>query len=63
MALINCPESGAEVSRQAGACPKCGHPLKARPSGGVNLRDPVHLIAIIGLPLIILAYACVTAAE
>ena len=47
MALIQCPECGTEVSEAAAACPKCGHPLKATPAGGVNPRDPVHLIGII----------------
>jgi DNA-directed RNA polymerase subunit RPC12/RpoP len=27
MALITCPECGSEVSDQAKACPKCGHPI------------------------------------
>jgi len=29
MALINCPECGTEVSKNAESCPKCGHPLEA----------------------------------
>jgi len=29
MALINCPECGAEISEKAMSCPKCGHPMKA----------------------------------
>jgi hypothetical protein len=34
MALIPCPACGREVSRQAPACPHCGHPIAgpARPS-------------------------------
>lgn len=28
-ALINCPACGAEVSIQASACPRCGHPISA----------------------------------
>jgi uncharacterized membrane protein YvbJ len=28
VALISCPECGAQVSDAATACPKCGHPLK-----------------------------------
>lgn len=27
MALIHCPECGAEISDQALACPKCGNPV------------------------------------
>ena len=27
MALINCPECGAQVSSQAPTCPSCGHPI------------------------------------
>ena len=47
MALITCPECGAEVSSAAAACPKCGHPIKATPAGGINAGDPVHMIGII----------------
>ena len=47
MALIQCPECGVDVSSEAAACPNCGHPLKARPSGGINPKDPVHVIGII----------------
>lgn len=31
MALISCPECNAEVSDQAPACPKCGHPIAEQP--------------------------------
>ena len=27
MALIKCPECGADISEKASACPKCGCPL------------------------------------
>ena len=30
MALINCPECGREVSREATACPQCGYPVAER---------------------------------
>ena len=30
MALINCPECGREVSREATACPQCGYPVAQR---------------------------------
>lgn len=29
MPIISCPDCGANVSRLAPACPKCGRPLKA----------------------------------
>jgi len=29
MALIQCPECGADMSKKAIACPKCGHPMPA----------------------------------
>lgn len=32
MALINCPDCGAEVSDAAPACPKCGRPIASVPS-------------------------------
>jgi hypothetical protein len=47
MALIKCPECGAEVSSAAAACPKCGHPLRASPTGGINTKDPVHVVGIV----------------
>lgn len=31
MALINCPSCATEVSDQAAACPRCGHPIKPAP--------------------------------
>lgn len=54
MALIQCPECGTEVSSEAAACPKCGHPLRAKPSGGINAKDPVHVIGIVLVIIILL---------
>lgn len=31
MALINCPECDAEISRNATSCPKCGNPINQEP--------------------------------
>ena len=53
MALIKCPECGTDVSDAAAACPKCGHPLKATPVGGINSRDPIHVIGIIAAIVIL----------
>lgn len=36
IALINCPACNGEVSNQAVACPKCGHPIKAEPAVKVS---------------------------
>ena len=33
MALINCPECGTQVSKEANSCPKCGHPFKQTTQG------------------------------
>ena len=30
MALIDCPECGRKVSREATACPQCGYPVAER---------------------------------
>lgn len=54
MALIQCPECGTEVSSEAAACPKCGYPLKSKPSGGINMKDPVHFIGVVLLVFILL---------
>ncbi len=54
MALIKCHECGTEVSSEAAACPKCGHPLKAKPSGGINMQDPVHAIGVVLVVIILL---------
>lgn len=37
MALIKCPDCARDVSDQAPACPNCGRPIAARPSG---MGDP-----------------------
>jgi len=55
VSLIKCPECGTDVSDAAAACPKCGHPLKATPAGGINSRDPVHVIGVILVVVIVLA--------
>ena len=47
MSLTKCPSCGSDVSTEAAACPKCGHPLAAKPSGGVNMSDPVHVIGVV----------------
>src|ERR1039457_3370046 len=43
--LTSCPSCNAEVSTKADFCPKCGH--RFRYAGGVNLKDPVHVIGLI----------------
>ena len=43
--LSKCPSCSREVSSKAASCPHCGHQFKA--PGGINLRDPVHLIGIV----------------
>lgn len=53
MDLGHCPSCSAPVSPKASACPKCGHTF--RPPGGINLKDPVHLIGIVVAVLIALA--------
>jgi hypothetical protein len=40
MALINCPECGAEISDKAPQCVKCGTPIAAAPKS-VSIRFPV----------------------
>jgi hypothetical protein len=41
MALINCPECGAQVSDAAPACPKCGYPIAtAAASAGTSATAP-----------------------
>jgi hypothetical protein len=40
MALIACPSCSNQVSDQAAACPKCGHPLRAPP------KPPVQAAAV-----------------
>ena len=54
MALMQCPECGTDVSSEAAACPKCGHPLRATPAGGINPRDPVHVIGIILVVIVLI---------
>lgn len=54
MALVKCKECGAEISKKAKSCPKCGAPNKASSSGcGILVLLGIGLIvaiAIIGSP-------------
>ena len=59
MALIACPECGAEISDGARACPHCGFPLKeeppvafSKPRWGFHYRSKAE---ILGLPLLSVA--------
>jgi hypothetical protein len=53
--LTKCPSCRAEVSTEAAACPKCGHQFKY--AGGINLKDPVHVIGLIICALIVVGVA------
>lgn len=46
--LRNCPACGRDVSARAPACPHCGEPfrLAAAGAGGINMRDPIHVIGV-----------------
>lgn len=44
MNLRPCPSCSTSISPQAVACPKCGHAFKT--PGGINLKDPVHIIGL-----------------
>lgn len=65
MAIIKCPECGAEISDKATACPKCGNPMagvasvnvtaNAQPAPVVNVvTSKSNGIAVAGLVLAIL---------
>lgn len=54
MSLIKCAACGNEVSIEAAACLKCGHPIKATPAGGINMKDPVHIVGVIAVGVILL---------
>lgn len=47
MALVQCPECNREVSDQATACPKCGHPLRESSGGNRLLYFAVGIILLI----------------
>lgn len=52
MALINCPECGAEISDTANKCPHCGYTLK---SISKNIKANIHyIIAVIILITVVL---------
>jgi uncharacterized membrane protein YdbT with pleckstrin-like domain len=44
MALINCPECGREVSREATACPQCGYPVAERLAGAATQTHSVEML-------------------
>ena len=52
MTLTKCPACAAEISTEAVACPKCGHPMKQQ-AEGLDVGDPVHVIGVV-LAIIIL---------
>ena len=45
MSLSKCPSCSNAVSTEAAACPKCGHQFKS--AGGINPKDPVHIIGLL----------------
>lgn len=54
MALITCPECGAQVSDKAHTCPKCGHPfVHTERSSAVGGR--ITAIVIVSIIAFILA--------
>lgn len=58
--LINCPACGKQVSANAAACPACAEPIKPgrAKTGGINLRDPVHVVGVVlGVVILIIAAA------
>ncbi|MGD0016771.1 MAG: PH domain-containing protein [Verrucomicrobiia bacterium] len=46
MALINCPECGREVSREATACPQCGYPVAERLAAATPTSDVGALLEV-----------------
>jgi len=51
--MTKCPTCQQPVSTKATACPKCGHQFKA--PGGINLRDPVHVIGCLLVVVFVVA--------
>lgn len=51
MALFKCPSCQREVSNKAAACPGCGHQFKY--AGGLNLKDPVHILGILAILVLV----------
>jgi hypothetical protein len=41
----SCPTCQNQVSVTANSCPKCGHMFKY--AGGINLKDPVHIVGLL----------------
>lgn len=59
--IINCPACGKQVSENAAACPACAEPIRPERSntGGINLRDPVHIAGIVLCIVILIIAAAV----
>ena len=53
MALIQCPDCKAEISDQAPACPKCGHPF-AKKDNGPSAASPSILKIVLKVILILI---------
>lgn len=58
MGLIQCPTCTKEISDRAPVCIHCGEPIKSTVEtaygGGINLRDPVHVIGIVVCILVLI---------
>ena len=50
MALITCPECGAEVSSHAKACPKCAYPMAPEAAKVEPSESPAAVIKRAGAP-------------
>ena len=54
MSLVKCQECGQEISNQAVACPKCGHPVNVVPVVKKPNRVMAATLNVLGLTSIIL---------
>lgn len=43
--MAPCPSCGNPCAPSAVACPSCGHAFRV--AGGLDLKDPVHLVAVV----------------
>lgn len=54
-----CPTCHNDLSMKADACPRCGHRFRA--PNAFDLSDPVHLVLVVVVGLVVLAFLWIKA--
>ncbi len=55
-ALIGCPSCNTAVSRDATACPKCGHPIRRGFLGRPGIERNISIVVLAVLIILLLVF-------